>query len=747
MADRVWTLPAGAALLLLSGCGGGGGVNSTGTPASGSTGTTTIPTTPVINYNDAEYTRSNSATDASAISAWNAGSTGAGITIAILDTGLSDPTGQFTGRISSASTSLSDSAGYADQDGHGTAIAAVAAAARNASDIEGLAFGATVMALRTDNAGSCATTAGCAFSTAALATAVDYAVTNGAKVINMSLGGSPATTQMRAAINRATSAGVIIVIAGGNDGDAEPDILAQIAADPIAHGLVIIAGAHDASGAISSFSDKAGTFAPYYITALGTDVRSFDNKGADYLYSGTSFSAPAVAAAVALIEAAFPNLTPAQVINLIYASATDAGAAGVDSTFGHGLLNLVKAFQPIGTSSLAGSTAAVSLTQNAVLSGAMGDATMAGSGLDRTIILDGYGRAFSVNLAGTVAHIGQRRPLTGAIGGALVTRNTQEGPLSVSLTMARDLAGEPWAGFGQRGLTANGQIQARTVTATATMAIDRDTIAGFGFATSGRRLGDLIDGGEGSGGAYLVARSPTDGPGFDGNSGMATAFRHRFGRLAIDVTAERGALAALLRGERESAYTMMTMRATRTFGPLALGIGTGLLDEDRTVLGSRFGALLGGRGASTRTAELDARLNLGRGWSLHAARRQGWTSTATGGALVRGRLQSIASAFDIGRTGGATQFGLRYSEPLRVTHGGFGLSVPTGYDYSTLSANYTLTNLNLAPTGHERDLEASYGLQIWGGWLDTNLYLRTQPGNIALAPNDVGGAIRYGINL
>jgi hypothetical protein len=319
--------------------------------------------------------------------------------------------------------------------------------------------------------------------------------------------------------------------------------------------------------------------------------------------------------------------------------------------------------------------------------------------------------------------------------------------LSVSLTVARDLAGEPWAGFGQRGLTANGQIPARTVTATATMAIDRDTVAGFGFATSGRRLGDLIDGTEGSGGAYLVARSPTDGPGFDGSTGMATAFRHRFGRLAIDVSAERGTLPSLLRGERDSAYTMMTMRATRSFGPLSLGVGAGLLDEDRTVLGSRFGALLGGRGASTGTVEVDARLALGRGWNLHAARRQGWTSTATGGAVVRGQLESIASAFDVGRIGGATRFGLRYSEPLRVTHGGFGLSVPTSYDYSTLSATYTLTSLNLAPTGHERDIEASYGFRLWSGWLDTNLYLRTQPGNIALAPNDVGAAIRYGINL
>jgi hypothetical protein len=753
MINRGYCLPAGAALLLLSGCGGGGGVNSTGTPPTGTTttgtgtGTTTTPTTPttpVINYNDAEYTRSNAAVTASAISAWNAGSTGAGVTIAVLDSGLSDPTGQFTGRISAASRSISDSASYADQDGHGTAVAAIAAAGRNGTDIEGLAFGATVMALRTDSTGSCATNDGCTFNTGTLAVAIDYAVTNGAKVINLSLGGSAATAQMRAAIGRATAAGVIIVIAGGND---EPDALAQIAGESISRGLVIIAGSHDATGTLSSFSDKAGTFANYYLAALGDRVRSFDHTGTDYYYSGTSFSAPAVAAAIALIEAAFPNLTPAQVVSLLYASATDAGTAGVDSTYGRGLLNLVKAFQPLGTSSLAGSSAVVSLTENAVLSSAMGDATLRGSGLDRAVILDGYGRAFRVDLAGTVAHVGQRHPLTNAIGGILVTRSSQSGPLSVSLTVARDDAGEPWVGFGQRGLTANGQRQARTVTATATMAISRDTTAGFGFATSGRRIGDLIDGTNGSGGSFLVARAPADGPGFDGRTDMAMALRHYWAGLTIDATAERGTLPALLQDSRASGYTMTTMRATRAFGPLALGVGVGLLQEVRSVLGARFGALLGGHGAQTRTAELDARLTLGRGWSLHGAWRQGWTRTDTGGALTRGRLESFATAFDIGRGGASTRFGLRYAEPLRVTRGGFALTVPQGYDYVTGLATYALTSLDLAPAGRERDIEASYGIRLGDGWLDTNLYLRTQPGNIALASNDVGGAIRYAIGF
>ncbi len=574
---------------------------------------------------------------------------------------------------------------------------------------------------------------------------MDYAVTNGAKVVNMSLGGNAATSQLRAAINRATAAGVIIVIAGGNDGDAEPDALAQVAGESVARGLVIIAGSHDSGGALSSFSDKAGSFANYFLTALGTRVRSFDHTGADFFYSGSSFSAPAVAGAVALIEAAFPNLTASQVVSLLYASATDAGATGIDPVFGRGLLNLVKAFQPLGASSLPGSAAPVSLTGNAVLSSAMGDAAPGGSGLDRTVILDGYDRAFTVNLAGTVAHVGQRRPLANAIGGDLATRRNQAGRLSVSLTVARDAGGDAAIGFGQRGLTANGQHQARTVSASATLALGDGSSAGFGFAASGRRIGELIGGAQDSGDSFLVARGAADGPGFDNRGGMAAAFRHRFGRLAIDTTAERGTLPALLRDRTDPAYTMMNVRATRSFGAFALGIGAGLIDEERSVLGARFGAVLGGRGATTRTADLDARLALGGGWSLHGAWRRGWTSAVAGGALARGRLDSAASAFDLGHVGRNSRFGLRYAEPLRVTGGGFALAVPTGYDYATLSASYTPGRLDLTPAGRERDLEASYGWRLGGGWIDANLYLREQPGNIAAAGDDVGTALRYAV--
>jgi subtilisin family serine protease len=154
-------------------------------------------------FDDAEYQRSDAAVTADALTAYNAGATGAGVKIAVLDSGLSNPGGEFSGRIDPASRDMAGNRGIADPDGHGTSVAAVAAAGRNGSDILGVAFGATVLALRTDDPGSCAGEDGCQHFDNVLASGVDVAVQNGARVINMSLGGSAATPGLVAARGRA----------------------------------------------------------------------------------------------------------------------------------------------------------------------------------------------------------------------------------------------------------------------------------------------------------------------------------------------------------------------------------------------------------------------------------------------------------------------------------------------------------------------------------------------------------------
>src|SRR5690606_35826293 len=130
-----------------------------------------------------------------AASAWNSGWTGSGVTIAVIDTGIDVDSPEFAGRIHSASRdmfSAASSRGYDATDDHGTNVAMIAAAARDGLGILGIAWNATVMALRADTPGSCVSDGqtveemDCSFDDNAILRAVDHAMVNGAKVINLS---------------------------------------------------------------------------------------------------------------------------------------------------------------------------------------------------------------------------------------------------------------------------------------------------------------------------------------------------------------------------------------------------------------------------------------------------------------------------------------------------------------------------------------------------------------------------------
>ena len=124
-----------------------------------------------------------------------------------------------------------------------------------------------------------------------------------------------------------------------------------------------------------------------------------------------------------------------------------------------------------------------------------------------------------------------------------------------------------------------------------------------------------------------------------------------------------------------------------------------------------------------------------------------WPHGADGPSFSGGSFETGGYGFDLTKTGllaSGDQFGLRIAQPLRVEHGGFAMLLPTAYDYTTATATNTISRFSLTPSGREVDAELSYGLGVFGdaGWLGGNLYVRRQPGHIADAPNDVGGAAR-----
>ncbi|MFL6844187.1 MAG: S8 family peptidase [Allosphingosinicella sp.] len=698
-------------------------------------------------FDTLEYQNSQAAVLANAVSAYEKGATGKGVTAAIIDDSFASTLSDFAGRVHPASQDVAASRGLDGEHHHGTAVASVLGAAKNDAGIHGVAFDSTLLMLRTDTPNTCtATSATCQFNQSDVAKAFDLAVQNGARVVNLSMA-FPINPIFTGAIDKTTAAGVVVVAAAANEGGPEPSSSALVATKPEAHGIVIIAGGLNSAGTdLSSFSNRAGSGAAFYLAAASESLRVYDRNGvlSPPAASGTSFSAPTISGAVALIAQVFPNLNGQQIVNLLLTTATDMGAPGTDTIYGRGKLNLTNAFAPQGTMSLAGSTASLSLFSNGTLSSAMGDAT---ANLKGTIFLDGYARAYEVDLSRTLSPAARDLPLHSALDGRYGTSSTALGPLTLSVTTRRDYSGLPEALLRRMQLSEEDALTARALAATAVTRLSARTAVAFGFSEGGGALQQRLS--QQRGDAFLVARDPIADDGFRGRSAASLGIRHDFGPLALTVTSESGEVRDLYRARHlgHSGYRATSLVADRELGRIRFSFGGSLLREEVTILGGRLSSGFSSAGSTSWFADGAAAFDLGSGWSAQAGYRQGWTSIPGGDALVKaGRLSSNAFAFDLARTGAFTtgdRIALRFMQPLRVRSGGLDIYLPVSYDYGSGEAGYQRRFFNLAPTGRELDYELSYEARLLGGNMAANAFVRREPGHIDRTGNDVGGALRF----
>jgi len=768
-----------AMFLATTACGGGGGVASTPTPTPAPAPSPTpvptptptpapTPTPTPSSFDTSEYRATVGAVSANALVAYNNGGTGSGIKVGVIDSGLDIASDQFTGRVDPASANVAGGTTYDDQDGHGTAVSFTIAGVRNGTGTQGIAFDATIIMARADTPGTCANTtgpdAGCSFDDVNIAKGIDLAVNAGARVINMSLGGDPPSAALIAAVGRATARGVIIVVSAGNDGAATPDPFgAGIVNSASARNLVIIAGSVGANNSrtqgadtISTFSDRAGTGPEnqFFLTAVGENVRAPCDNTSVCLWSGTSFSAPQIAGAAALLAQAFPTLTGTQIVQILLTSARDAGTTGTDSIYGRGVLDLTKAFSPLGSTSTA-TGAPVSDTLNGTLSAPMGDAR---TGTLGAIILDGFDRAFALDFARTINRTGPQRTLAGVLTGKTRTKALDRGAMSIAVTVA------PFRGGGAvltgLNLSPADAEQSRAVAGSIVSRLGSKSSIAIGFAEGGQGLTARLAGQDAP--AFLVARDPLTNLGFDSRTGSSIAVREQVGRWGVTGSVESGA--ALVRGDQEAlpgvayryrpfSYSRVGMTVDRRFGPLGLWLGASRLAESDTLLGAKFSAGLGAPRATSWFLDATARLDAGNGWSIGGAWRQGWTIADLRYGLDGGGT-IMTNAFDadvtkLGVFGKTDRAGLRIAQPLRVSDGGLNLNLPTAWSYvGTVGvSDYTRQYFNLAPTGREVDVEFAYGWTLWGGRVESNFFYRRDPGNFAALPDDYGMALRYGVKF
>ncbi|MBX3565258.1 MAG: S8 family serine peptidase [Sphingomonas sp.] len=706
-----------------------------------------------------------------ALVAYNRGGTGSGIRVGIVDSGIDLQSEEFgdcsggigtgTCRILSSSRSTAGNTTIDDEGGHGTAVAFTIAGRRNDAGTHGVAFDAQLIIARADSPGSCKTASttaddgGCSFSDGAIAAGLDAARTGGARVVNISLGGSAPNANLIQAIDRATTAGIVIVMSAGNDGPgaANPDAFTAPATDPaVSRGLIIIAGSVDSNDVISNFSNRAGTSAQVYLAAVGERVRAPDENNVPFLWSGTSFSAPQIAGAVALLAQAFPNLTGAQIVQLLLTTARDAGAAGTDPIYGRGILDLTRAFQPVGTTSLAGSRAPTSDNFSAALSAPMGDARQGALG---AVILDGFNRAFATDLARTIQRQGPARQLPQLM--ASRQRSFSVGvndmKVAVSLVPTRDSVRIERLGIGSEDAS-GAKLLAGSVVARLGSRAQFAIGASESTGTLSARLAGRPEP------AFLVARDPIHSSGFDVDVKGAFAVRRQFGPWAFTLGEEAGDVlarrdtpfAALRRRAERFGYARTTLGVDRSFGGLRTGVSLTHLDESDTLLGARFSGALGAARADSLFLDVAARYDIGDGWSLGGSMRQGWTNARLrGGVEGSGLIRTNGFAVDLGKAGllfAEDRFGIRIAQPLRIASGGIDLRLPGGWDYYSESVDsWNISRINLAPAGREMDFELAYGWPFLGGDVSGNLFLRRQPGNFATLPVDRGAAVRLNFDF
>jgi subtilisin family serine protease len=361
------------------------------------------------------------------------GITGLNTVVAVIDSGMDVGHFEFAGRVVSGNgyDMINDQAGMpavGQLNGHGTNVAGIIAANRNDKGILGVAYEAQILPIRILDAEGVGTLLD-------LYNALLYVKDTNASVVNLSLGPSDAFGEaaqtdgyytigvsdavMAGAFFDAAESGKALIFAAGNSYRTTP----QAAANPFGGGFypfikpannaatglangayrgtggstivydfsalqpyTIVVAAVDRDNNMATFSNRCGVAKDWCMVAPGVEIHTtaIGDKFEDV--SGTSFAAPHVAGAAALLKQNFPHLTTQEIVEILLTSATDLGDVGVDAVFGHGLLNVEAAMAPLGATGVA-------------LTGAV-----SGPRAELVNTRLRYGRAFGVNAAGVLAN-------------------------------------------------------------------------------------------------------------------------------------------------------------------------------------------------------------------------------------------------------------------------------------------------------------------------------------------------------
>lgn len=272
---------------------------------------------------------------------WPTGNSADPVKVAVVDTGISNSHPDLSANLKGGVNFVlqkgrTNPSAWNDDNGHGSHVAGIIAAANNSVGVIGVAHSADLYAVKVlDRNGS--------GYLSDVISGIEWAMNNGMQVVNMSLGSSSDLQSMHDAVTAARNAGVTLVVAAGNSGGA--------VSYPGAYPEVVAVSATDSNNLLASFSSRGPEVD---LAAPGVNIYS-TYKGTGYAtLSGTSMATPHVTGAAALIlntPAGTYDINgngkwdPAEVQQKLQDRATDLGAAGFDNLYGWGLVNAFTATQ------------------------------------------------------------------------------------------------------------------------------------------------------------------------------------------------------------------------------------------------------------------------------------------------------------------------------------------------------------------------------------------------------------------
>jgi len=302
-------------------------------------------------------------------------SKGNGIKVAILDSGIDEDHEDL--QVAGGTTTVDGTHWGSDGSGHGTHVAGTVAALDNSLGVVGVAPNVELYAVKVLSDGGSG-------SVSSVAAGIDWAVSQGIPVLNMSLGGSSDSQTLRDACDAAYAAGHLLVASAGNNGN--PGGRGDNVGYPAKYASVIAVASSTTNDTRSSFSS---TGPDVELIAPGSNILS-TLPGNNYgTYSGTSMASPHVAGVAALTWAANTSLSNQEIRQILRDTAEDLGLSANQQGFGLARADLAVAAaggtEPVGPGNISGTV------QDAENSNGIAEAIVSIDGTDYSAITDSNG--------------------------------------------------------------------------------------------------------------------------------------------------------------------------------------------------------------------------------------------------------------------------------------------------------------------------------------------------------------------